>query len=75
LTLLAPISIRISVSGGDRVKISGSFHKNGATLNIKPQRRKVEVWSGEKRVAGGWVEFPAKRQRCTLKDSPALGCY
>jgi eukaryotic-like serine/threonine-protein kinase len=72
--LLAPVTISVSLSGGDRARVGDLEATNGARLRLRPDRYRVEVLAGGRVVEAGWVSIP-RTQACELRDHPSLGCF
>jgi tRNA A-37 threonylcarbamoyl transferase component Bud32 len=73
-SLLGVVHVTVAVSGGDAVRIAGATHANGATVDLKPGRFRIEVMQGGTSVTSGYIDLP-RIASCTLKDRPDLDCY
>ncbi len=73
-SVLRPVAVTIAVSGGDGVRIAGSYHANGSRLKLAPDRYRIEVTRGGKVTGGRWVTLP-RVSSCVVRDDPALDCY
>ncbi|MCP4251694.1 MAG: hypothetical protein GY778_32055 [bacterium] len=69
-----PVRVSIEVESGDRVRLAGVVYKKGAALSLTPGRYRVDLYSGRKKLAGGWISIPSVRA-CTIREKPALDCY
>jgi hypothetical protein len=72
--LLANVRVKVSVTAGDSVRIGGTTYPNGAVVELKPGRIRVEVVKGSTTVTTGWVSLP-RIPGCALQDQPDLDCY
>ncbi|ACY12920.1 serine/threonine protein kinase [Haliangium ochraceum DSM 14365] len=73
-SVLAPVSVRVEVSGGDAVRIDGTRHDNGARLQLDPGRYRIAVLSRDQERSYDYVSIPAVAS-CTVRDRPTLDCY
>jgi eukaryotic-like serine/threonine-protein kinase len=73
--LLGAVRVTIALRGGTAARIAGATHPNGAQVELRRGRLRVEVLDAAGAVvASGWVDLPGIAA-CTLRDRPALDCY